>query len=112
MFRIVAALIKLVRGGFKQAPPITVTLNLAVSPKSDVGQATDVLRETAVTEAPFARVSSMIRSFSSIVCRMRGPVRRPSESVVTISSAKVPTLPLRGHLRCAHLAHHGYAALR
>jgi hypothetical protein len=44
------------------------------------------------------------------VCRVRGPVRRPSVSVVTIAS-KMPTLPLRGRLRCAHLAHHGYSEL-
>ena len=40
------------------------------------------------------------------------PVRRPSVSVVPISSAKMPTEPLRGHLRCAHLDHHGCTALR
>jgi hypothetical protein len=34
MLRIVAAVIKLVRGPFKQATLITDTLNLAVSPKA------------------------------------------------------------------------------
>ena len=42
------------------------------------------------------RVSSMIRSFSSIVCRVRSPVRRPSVSVVAMSTAKGPARRLSG----------------
>src|SRR5579863_1356060 len=48
-------------------------------------------RATVATEAPSTCVSFTIRSFSSIVCCRRGPVRRPSESVEILSWVVVST---------------------
>src|SRR6516162_440520 len=68
-------------------------------------------RATVATEAPRTCVSRTMRSFSSIVCCRRGPVRRPSESTSTVSAPEVSTYSLRGHLRCVHLAHHRHRKL-